>query len=313
MALAHANESLEALKYWSKGEFVPSTSNVAGYLMHHCVLEIEFRRKYESRVVIGRRGGIRREYRDRSHRNGYGAPYVADWWYGRKRRVMLCTLDMTLLRSLLGRDVLNYREPAGVGEPMPNNIVQVWDIVWQDFRAVDFTNPVNVRAVIPTSVLPSDKPDGTTQEGRAAISQQQEIFRQILEANFRRMPWRAKFSYMDGDIDLHLQEAERQLRKRVSDKAEEERKAKEEEEAKRVESEIAAKKALDYKAKQDELARMRTELESMEAQTQGDRMRSMIKEMREISRGMPSEEERRFVEELKTFGQSRGLEDLGLE
>lgn len=303
MSFLNINQSLEALKYWSGGNFAPSTSNIAGYLMHHCVLEIEFRRKYKSRMVIGNRGGIRREYRDRTHRNGDGAPYVADWWYGRKRRVMLCTLDMTLLRSLLGREVLNYREPTGVGTPMSSNIIQVWDIIWQDFRAVDLSTPVTVRAVIPTSVLPTDKPLGTTEESKKAIYQQQEIFRQLLEANFRNMSWRKKFAYMDGDVNLQLQLQESQLRKNISDKNDKEKQEEEEKEnlRKKLEDEVNRKNKINV---------MKKELELMNIETQKDKMRGMIKEMRELSRGMSTEDEKRFIEELRTFGKNVGFDDL---
>lgn len=309
MAFSHLNESLESLRYWGGGNFSPP-SNVAGYLLHHAVLEIEFNRKYESRIVIGSQGGIRREYRDRTHRNGYGAPYVADWWYGRKRRVMLCTLDVTLLGSLLGRDILHYREPIGIGDPMPPNIIQVWDIVWQDWRAVDFSRPVEVHAIIPTSVLPPDSPVGTTDEGKLAIARQHEIFRQVLEVHFRNLPWKRRFSYMDGDIRFNLQDTERQLRKRMMMSDEAVKKEQEEAEKRKEEERLQAESLKKQDDLRNELKQMRGELEKMDFSTHAEEAKRVITEIKSKSSGLSPDEAKKFIDELKTFGQERGLVDI---
>lgn len=53
-------------------------------------------------------------------------------------RRMLCTLDESILGSVNGRMILNYRPPAN---PLPypaesKNLLPVWDIFMQDWRMV---------------------------------------------------------------------------------------------------------------------------------------------------------------------------------
>jgi hypothetical protein len=53
-------------------------------------------------------------------------------------RRMLCTLDATILDSTLGKEILNFKPP--VTNPPYNaaakNLVVVWDIFFQDWRAI---------------------------------------------------------------------------------------------------------------------------------------------------------------------------------
>ena len=75
--------------------------------------------------------------------------------YGDYRR-MLCTKDTVLLQSPLGRNILNYDPPAGVGldyNPTSKNLIVVWDIFIQAWRMVN-CNDVDVISVIKTQPDP---------------------------------------------------------------------------------------------------------------------------------------------------------------
>jgi len=68
-------------------------------------------------------------------------------------RRMLCTNDRNLLMSKLGREILNYDPPKGFSlpyDPKSKNLVIVYDIFMQNFRAVN-CNDVDVVSVIKTS------------------------------------------------------------------------------------------------------------------------------------------------------------------
>ena len=64
-------------------------------------------------------------------------------------RRMLCTLDATFLQSLAGRFTLNYQIPSHppAYNPLAHNIVFVWDILWQDWRAIPVEMVVAVNAM----------------------------------------------------------------------------------------------------------------------------------------------------------------------
>lgn len=77
--------------------------------------------------------------------------------YGDYRR-MLCTKDQLLLTSELGRNILNYDPPAGVGlnyNPTAKNLIVVWDIFIQQWRMVN-CNDVDVVSIIKTQPDPTD-------------------------------------------------------------------------------------------------------------------------------------------------------------
>lgn len=66
---------------------------------------------------------------------------------------MLCTKDQILLNSQLGRNILNYNPSHGGGlkyNPAAKNLIIVWDVFLQNFRAVN-CNDVDVVSVIKTS------------------------------------------------------------------------------------------------------------------------------------------------------------------
>ena len=68
-------------------------------------------------------------------------------------RRMLCTNDRLLLNSQLGRNILNYNPPRDGGlkyNPAAKNLIPVWDVFMQNFRAIN-CNDVDVVAVIKTS------------------------------------------------------------------------------------------------------------------------------------------------------------------
>jgi hypothetical protein len=73
-----------------------------------------------------------------------------EFWSNRRR--MLCTNDMTLLRSIPGTKVLNFQLPLGIGlpyDPNQHNLLITWDIFMQNWRAIPCES-VDVIAVIKT-------------------------------------------------------------------------------------------------------------------------------------------------------------------
>lgn len=80
---------------------------------------------------------------------GFTRRVLKDGWNPFRR--MLCTLDRKLLLSLPGRMALNFTPP--VFSPAYNakqyNLIVVWDILWQDWRAIPF-DAVEVISVLPT-------------------------------------------------------------------------------------------------------------------------------------------------------------------
>lgn len=72
-------------------------------------------------------------------------------------RRMLCTNDMTLLRSTLGTSILHYRQPTGPGlkySPAAKNLISTWDIFLQDHRMIN-CDEVETIAIIQST--PADK------------------------------------------------------------------------------------------------------------------------------------------------------------
>jgi hypothetical protein len=53
-------------------------------------------------------------------------------------RRMLCTLDSTLLNSTLGKEILNFKPPrySPPYNAASKNLVVVWDVIMQDWRAI---------------------------------------------------------------------------------------------------------------------------------------------------------------------------------
>ena len=76
--------------------------------------------------------------------------------FGDYRR-MLCTNDMKLLMSQLGRNILNF-EPATQPpkfNPTQKNLIITWDIFMQNYRCIN-CNDVETIAVINTSPDPTE-------------------------------------------------------------------------------------------------------------------------------------------------------------
>jgi hypothetical protein len=75
--------------------------------------------------------------------------------YNRQRR-MLCTNDRLLLMSSVGQRVLNYTAPIGrlPYNAVSKNLLIVWDIFYQNFRAVN-CNDCDLVAVIKST--PADE------------------------------------------------------------------------------------------------------------------------------------------------------------
>ena len=75
--------------------------------------------------------------------------------YNRYRR-MLCTKDLTLLRSTLGKNILNYREPQSNlrYNPAAKNLIVCWETFLQNWRMIN-CDDVEVIAIIKTSPDPT--------------------------------------------------------------------------------------------------------------------------------------------------------------
>lgn len=70
-------------------------------------------------------------------------------------RRMLCTNDQRLLKSALGKQILNFSPSAGQlkYDPAAKNLVVVWDIFMQNYRMIN-CNDVELIAVIKSSPDP---------------------------------------------------------------------------------------------------------------------------------------------------------------
>lgn len=224
----------EALSTWlDEDKVYVSGMDTLPFLLHHCVLEIRFDRRFEGCLVSGytfkklkqaklfsvNKSGrsvytfIKRAYRDNRPRNAFGAPTVSPRWLGKPYRTMLCTLDMTFLKSDAGRISLGFREPSkwSRGSRIGNTIT-VWDILWQDWRCIPVDGNLEVLSVIPTSIFP-----GVLRGGRIGpyrrriIEEQRKICWRLIGGNFSSMKPRQKITYMDGGIDLGIQAQQKQL------------------------------------------------------------------------------------------------------
>jgi len=224
----------EALSTWlDKDKVYVSGMDTLPFLLHHCILEIRFDRRFEDCVVSGytfkklkqsklfsvNKSGrpvytfIKRAYRDNRPRNAFGAPTVSPRWLGKPYRTMLCTLDMTLLKSDAGRISLGFREPSKWSSSSRiGNTITVWDILWQDWRCIPVDGNLEVLSLIPTSIFP-----GVLQGGnigpyrRRIIEEQRKICWRLIGGNFSSMKPRQKIKYMDGEIDLGIQAQQKQL------------------------------------------------------------------------------------------------------
>jgi len=71
-------------------------------------------------------------------------------------RRMLCTLDITLLNSELGRGIFNYKAPSHTPSYSASRygLVTVWDIIMQSWRNIP-ANAATVVTAVPTK--PAEK------------------------------------------------------------------------------------------------------------------------------------------------------------
>ena len=190
-------------------------SEVLPFLLHHCVLEIRFKRLYKPRTTTDMLGRVKTEYRQRSPR---GRVYVSPYWYGKEYRRMMCTLDPTVLKDVKGSAAFGFYAPKGVrNPPLRPGLITVWDLLWQDWRVIPVETAFDVTAIIPTCVYPEVKSGRFPQkEGQIMIAQEREIFWRIVAGNFADMSPMAKIAYMDDKVELNLQDQERKLRLALS-------------------------------------------------------------------------------------------------
>ena len=100
------------------------------------------------------------------------------------QRRMLCTLDTKLLNSLPGKVTLNFRVPT---QPPPYlakayNLIVVWDIFWQDYRAI----PIDATSII--AAIP------------CRTKKEQEQFWEYFVMKFQYMSASDKQKYMNGGM-----------------------------------------------------------------------------------------------------------------
>mgnify|MGYP003635492065 CR=1 FL=1 len=71
------------------------------------------------------------------------------WLNGQSVRNMMCTLDYTLLHSVNGRTTLNFAPPhhAQSYNPESKNLLNVWDIIMQDWRMVNMNDCDLINAI----------------------------------------------------------------------------------------------------------------------------------------------------------------------
>ena len=67
-------------------------------------------------------------------------------------RRMLCTRDMRIIDSDIGRKVFNFTPPKGSPpyDPIPKNLLTVFDIIYQDWRNIPVES-VAVLVAVPTN------------------------------------------------------------------------------------------------------------------------------------------------------------------
>lgn len=104
---------------------------------------------------------------------------IPKWGWPAGRR-MLCTLDLKLLLSLPGRITLNYKVPT---HPPPyvakeHNLIVVFDIFWQDWRAIPVDSVLVVSMVKTTN------------------KKEQEKFWEYFRARFQEMSAADKINFM---------------------------------------------------------------------------------------------------------------------
>jgi len=315
--------SLDAIRYWSGGHARIPSGKACIPLLSHCVLELEFTRDFEpvrykqipyiKRMTAGKHNsygimnvGTKTQFRDTRPRSSLGV-YVNPAWLGARRRVILATRDFSLLESMLGSVELHYSSGGKRKgnshdlmlrlRPKPNQI-RVFDIVWQDWRIVDFNNPVIVRSVIPTSVLPYDDPNGIKDSTKQAIRDQHEIFRRLFldeETGFLVNTSNIdRLAYMDNRLHPNFRRREEMVRKSVLIEHENEKR----------EDRIRKYNELDSQLKMYEAA---------PGFTKEDALRR-IKELREraMDIGSDSTEFSDFIRRLKEFGRGKGVLDIDL-
>lgn len=315
--------SLDAIRYWSGGHARIPSGKACIPLLSHCVLELEFTRDFEpirfkhipyiKRMTAGRHNsysvmnvGAKTQFRDTRPRSSLGV-YVNPAWLGAKRRVILATRDFSLLESMLGSVGLHYSSGGKRKgnshdlmlrlRPKPNQI-RVFDIVWQDWRIVDFNNPVIVRSVIPTSILPYDDPNGVKDSTRQAIRDQHEIFRRLfLDEDTGFLVNTSdidRLAYMDNRLHPNFRRREEMARRSVLIERE---------------NELREDRARKYR---DLESQLRT-YETAPGFTKEDALQR-IRELHEQASAMGSEsaEFSDFIRRLKEFGRGKGVADIDL-
>ena len=108
-------------------------------------------------------------------------------------RRMLFTLDVMLLNSYLGKNVLHFRKPTHppAYDAKSKNLLFVWDIIMQDWRAV----PCDAMTIV--RVIPTRKPKGIVVEPGKEIVKAQEMFWKYFNTEVLHWDAAKKRSFMD--------------------------------------------------------------------------------------------------------------------
>lgn len=312
MASIQTKTGLDAIRAYDPTQRYSGLMGVAS-LLGHCILEVVYKRAYEPRKVVDTRRRYARvrlpngkyatttanssvwrtEYRDRSPRSMLDRDPPKDW-YGANRRRMLITLDFRMLRhwgsALFGfpKSIPN-KTFGGMNEK--DDIMVVWDCLWQDWRRVKLSEPLTVVTIIPTSVFPNCLRMKTCpMEYMWMLHAQRRVASSVFTANFvdsngmfnKQRPF---YLYLDNyttSLNLQAQEEELRLkefearnrmveeekkRREAAEKAEQEKKRQMEEAQKKAAEQKAAQEAARKKAA-EEAARKKAQQQMEQQQAQ---------------------------------------------
>ena len=281
---------MDALRAYDPTRQFYSGLNGVLALLGHCVVELVYERVFEPEqidvavnrrydrvrapngrfVMVPRTMTVKKTaYRDMSQRS---VVPVDPSWRGAPKRRMLVTRDFAMLNDW-GAPVFGFRPPSKATRH-PNNVLVVWDCLWQDWRRISLEEPIAVSAVIPTTMFPGVGANGKyNREAVRLVEIQKQVLFRIFEANFHGKK-KILLNYMDNRINLNLQFQEESLRKQYFDQYEqhqrelEERRRKDAErrERQRLEKERLAQQEEQRKAEQEAKAQQQAQQQQQQAQ-----------------------------------------------
>lgn len=292
---------MDALRAYDPTRQFYSGLNGVLALLGHCVVELVYERAFDPEqieVAVNRRYDRIRApngryvmvpktttiqktaYRDMSQRSTVP---VDPSWRGAPKRRMLVTRDFAMLNDW-GAPIFGFRAPKH-RTPHPNDVIVVWDCLWQDWRRIKIEEPIAVSAVIPTTMFPGVGSNGKyDKEAVRLVNIQKQVLFKIFMANFHGKK-KALLNYMDNRMNLNLQFQEESLRKQYFDQYEqhqkelEERRRKDAErrERQRLEKERLAQQEAQRKAEQEARAKQQMQEQMQKQALQQQKPQQQVK------------------------------------